>query len=209
MRRVKALSIAAQPGEPLAVWFSPLQAGASAREQRFECASFGDRVSGRCWWPAGATAGLVLAVHDLARDKNDADLVAAAASWAAAGLATAAIDLPLHGERHNAKLSRRAVAERASGAAVDLALWHGLVAQAVRDLARALDALATRGVLPRVGCVAFGNAAEIALAFASLDVRVAQVAAVGAPQPIGAGFPGAAEKTLAWLSRPDDLVLAP
>lgn len=202
-----ALSIAAQPGEPLAAWFSPERRDASARQQRFECASFGDRVSGRCWWPERAASQLVLAVHDLARDKDDAALAGAAATWSAAGLATAAIDLPLHGERHNAKLSRRAVAASSPGARADLALWHGLLAQAVRDLARALDALATRGPLPPVACVGFGGSAEIALAFASLDPRVARAAAIGLPRAVALDLGPQPAKTLAWLARPGDLVL--
>jgi hypothetical protein len=164
-----ALSIEAQSGEPLAAWFSPERKGAGAREQRFECASFGDRVSGRCWWPERAVAGLVLAVHALGRDKNDAALANAAASWSVAGFATAAIDLPLHGERHNAKLSQRAVAASAPGAQADLALWQGLLAQAVRDCAPSTRS--RRAARCTVTCVAFGDAAGIALAFASLDAR--------------------------------------
>jgi len=203
---MRALSIEAQTGEPLAAWFSSERKG--AREQRFECASFGDRVSGRCWWPERAAAGLVLAVHALGRDKNDAALANAAASWSFAGFATAAIDLPLHGERHNAKLSQRAVAASAPGAQADLALWQGLLAQAVRDLARALDALATRGPLPPVACVAFGDSAGIALAFASLDARVARAAAIGSPRAFPLDLGAIPAKTLAWMERPGDLVSA-
>ena len=205
---MNALSIEAQSGEPLAAWFSPERKGAGAREQRFECASFGDRVSGRCWWPERAPAGLVLAIHALGRDKNDAALANAAASWSVAGFATAAIDLPLHGERHNAKLSQRAVAASAPGAQADLALWQGLLAQAVRDLARALDALATRGPLPPVACVAFGDAAGIALAFASLDARVARAAAIGSPRTFPLDLGANPAKPLAWMARPGDLVSA-
>jgi len=204
---VHALSIAAQPGEPLAAWFSPVRRDGSARQQRFECASFGDRVSGRCWWPEREARLLVLAVHELARDKDDAALATAAASWAGADFGTAAIDLPLHGERHNAKLSRRAVAASAPGAQADLALWQGLLGQAVRDLARALDALETRGPLPPVACIAFGGSATIALAFASLDARVARAAAIGSPRTLALDLGAQPAKALAWLARPGDLVL--
>jgi hypothetical protein len=197
------LSIAPPPGEPLAAWFSAPRREGALQAQRFECASHGDLVSGRCWWPAGAPRALALAVHELARDKDDPAVGAAAAAWGAAGIATAAIDLPLHGERHNAKLSRRALAARAESHP-DHRLWRGLVAQAVRDLARALDALATRGALAPVACVAFGDAAPIATAFAQLDARVGQVAAIGSPRPL----PASAAKALAWLSRPDDLSIA-
>lgn len=200
------LSIAPVPGEQLAAWFSTeRRLPDGSREQRFECASGGDLVSGRCWWPEKPPRVLVLALHDLSRDKTDPALVAAAAVWTKAGAATAAIDLPLHGERHNAKLSPRAVAASAPGATADLALWRGLVVQGVRDLARALDALATRAPLPRLACVAFGDAAPIAAAFASADRRVAELAAIGAPRPISSEHAPLAAKPLAWLARPDDL----
>jgi hypothetical protein len=206
---VSSLSIAARPGEPLAPWFSSERAGAAGVwERRFELSSFGDRVGGRCWRPEGTARGLVLAVHALGRDKGDPDLAAAAQVWARAGLGSAAIDLPLHGERHNAKLSRRAVAASAPGAAADLALWHGLVAQAVRDLARALDALATQSPLPPCACVGFADSAPIALAFASLDPRVASAAALGAARPIALELGSVPAKPLVWLARPDDLRLA-
>ena len=203
-----ALSIAPQPGEPLAAWFSPEQRLALTREQRFECASFGDRVSGRCWYPQQPPAGIVLAVHELARSKDDPALAEAARVWAAAGWATAAIDLPLHGERHNAKLSRRALAASAPDAEADRELWLGLFTQALHDLARALDALATRGPLPAVACVGFGDSAQVALAHASLDARVQFVAAIGAPRPVVVELAGRELKLLAWIARPDDLLLA-
>ena len=209
-----ALSIAAQPGEPLAAWFSPLRGGAAlrgsagVREQRFECASRGDLVSGRCWWPAETAGALVIAVHDLARAKDDPALAAAAAAWAAARAATAAIDLPLHGERHNAKLTPRAIAGARSGREADFALWRALLEQAVRDLARALDALATRGALPPVACVAFGDSAPIAQAFASLDSRVTHAAAIGDARPSAPDLRSATAKPLVWLARPGDLTLA-
>jgi hypothetical protein len=205
---VNALSIAAQAGEPLAAWFSPETPLARAAGQRFECASYGDRVSGRWWRPDGIASALVLAVHDLGRDKDDPALAAAAQTWARAGWATAAIDLPLHGERHNAKLTRRAIAASAPGAHADRALWLGLLAQGVRDLARALDALATRGPLPPVVCLGFGDAAAIALAFAGLDARVRQTAAIGTPRDSAAPAGAHAAKPLAWIARPDDLRLA-
>ncbi len=205
---MNALSIAAPPGEPLAPWFSAEARGAQGVEQRFECTSCGDRVSGRSWRPDSAARALVLAVHALASHKQDPAVSAAARRWSNAGWATAAIDLPLHGERHNAKLSRRAIAASTPGAESDRALWQGLVAQAVRDLARALDALATREPLPLVACVGFGDAAPIALAFASLDARVGRVAAIGTPREIAVELGAHPRKTLAWIAQPDDLLLA-
>lgn len=201
---MSGLSIAPLPGERLAAWFSPERRAAGGREQRFECASAGDVVSGRCWWPDAPPRALVLAVHDLARGKDEPALGAAAAVWSRAGAATAAIDLPLHGERFNAKLTPRAVAASAPGATADLPLWRGLLAQSLRDLARTLDTLATRAALPRVVCVAFGASAPIAAAFSSLDRRVAAAAAIGAPRALP---PELAANPLDWLARPDDLSL--
>lgn len=201
-------SIAPRPGEPLAAWFSPERREGSAFAARFECASFGDRVSGRVWRPEATATGLVVAVHDLGRDARDPDLAAAACAWALRGAATIAIDLPLHGERHNAKLSARALAARADASSRDRALWLGLVAQAVRDLARALDALATRGPLPPATCVAVGEALPIALAYAGLDARIGAVAALGARAVRDLDRSALGAKPLAWLERPDDLSLA-
>lgn len=199
------LSIAARPGEPLAAWFGAEARAGDLIAQVFECTSFGDRVVGRVWRSERATPdALVLVLHALGSHKGDAALAAAARVWARAGAATAAIDLPLHGERHNAKLSRRAVEGARGETSRDRALWQGLVAQAVRDLARALDALATLGPLPPVSCVAFGDSAPIAQAFAGLDGRVGRVAALG---PRRAGPPADPANPLRWLARPDDLEL--
>ncbi len=203
------LSIAATPGEPLSPWFSAHRTLAGVRVQRFECASRGDRVSGMLWRPgADGKAPLVLAVHALSRGASDPQVAAAARAWASAGWATAAIDLPLHGERHNAKLSRRAVAaaETPAASAADRELWRGLLAQAVRDLARALDALiASGGIDPaRIASVAFGDSAPIARAHASLDARIRAAAALGVER--AAEIESAPAKPLSWLARPDDLL---
>jgi hypothetical protein len=56
----------------------------------------------------------------------------------------ASIDFPLHGERASAKLSERLLASLAPGAPEGgAALWLAFGAQAVVDLGRALDAVAT------------------------------------------------------------------
>lgn len=203
---VNELSIAPQRGEPLAAWFSAESRSSGVTEQRFECASHGDRVTGLWWRPeSGIPPRCVLAVHDLSASKQADAIVAAARMWAGAGYATAAIDLPLHGERHNAKLSPRAVAAAASSASPDRGLWRGLLSQAVRDLARTLDALATRGPLPPVACVGFGDAAAVARAYARLDPRIRLAAGIGAIRVSGLEEGGPATKPLLWLARPDDL----
>ena len=204
------LSIAATPGEPLCAWFSAERQVAGVREQRFECTSHGDRVSGKLWRPeARAEHPLVLAVHELAHAASDPSLEAAARCWAASGWATAAVDLPLHGERHNAKLSRRAIAAAGDAGAIasDRELWRGLVAQSVRDLARALDALLASDGFDAAGIasVAFGSSAPIARAHANLDARVRCVAAIGT-EPASEAESREHAKALSWLARPDDLI---
>jgi alpha-beta hydrolase superfamily lysophospholipase len=200
------LTLAPTPAEPLAPWFSPERRGDVLTEQRFELNSAGDLVSGRCWRPDRAASELVLAIHELGRGKDDAAIAEAAAAWGTRGAMTAAIDLPLHGERVNAKLLPRAITAAAGATGdADAALWRSLLAQALRDLARTLDALATREPLPAVSCVAFGGgSAPIALAFASLDPRVARVAAVGPARSIALDLGARGAKALAWLARPDD-----
>jgi hypothetical protein len=206
---VQPLSIAKPPGEPLAPWFAAPQHGDGVSLQRFECTSRGDRLAGRIWSPSSGPSREppVLALHELGRDARDALLDAAARGWARAGLTTVAIDLPLHGERRNAKLSARAIAGSAGGA--DAALWHSLLAQAVCDLARALDALAERGGAPiaRAASAAFGASATIALAHAQLDARIECVAAIGSPAPVAPSSPApSGTKAIHSLARPDDLV---
>lgn len=167
-------------------------------------------MSGLLWRPAAdANQPLVLAVHELARAASDPSIESAARIWAKAGWATAAIDLPLHGERHNAKLSRRAVsAASASNAnSADRELWRGLLAQGVHDLARALDAVLTHGGFDatRIASVAFGSSAPIALAHARLDARVRSLTAIGAAHAAAAES-AAPAKALSWIARPDDLL---
>ena len=109
-------SIERDPGEPLAPWFSAERAHAGVREQRFECASGGDLVSGRRWLPAAPARALVLAAHELGRNTHDAALAEAAASWAARGIATAAISVARQSLRKmkTTKTARRAPSRSAS-----------------------------------------------------------------------------------------------
>jgi hypothetical protein len=184
-------------------WLSRPQVLTAHSEQRFECDSHGDRVGGRLWLPRGAgRERLLLALHPLGGSAGDSGVANIAAGCAAAGFAVAAIDLPLHGERHNAKLSRRAVAAAsASESAPDASLWSGLVAQAARDLAQVLAALAA--VVPaRAAVAAFAGTLPIALAHARANSSIERVFAIAAQAP------EAAEKSVVSLARPDDLPAA-
>jgi dienelactone hydrolase len=185
---VRELTITAATGEPLSAWLGPERARGAATERRFELTSRGDRVGGRLWQPLGAArAPWLLGIHDLGSAAGDPALAEIALHFARSGRAFAAIDLPLHGERTNAKLSRRAIAA-GSGAApetaiANLALWEGLVRQAVHDLARALDALAAAApaLAPaRVASLGIGLGADIAAKHAALDLRVERAIWLGA-----------------------------
>jgi dienelactone hydrolase len=135
-----------QPAEPIAALFSDREAPpglAPIRAQRFEYTSRGDRVMGRLLLPptSDGPRPLALVGHGAGGSKDAPYLDAAVGPWVRAGAAVASIDFPLHGERASAKLSARLLGGLAPGSAADpLLLDFG--AQAVRDLERALDALA-------------------------------------------------------------------
>jgi dienelactone hydrolase len=139
--------------EPLGLFSSPLPTPESfgdVRCRRFEFACRGDRVPGRLLLPnrSNGPSPVVLLQHGLGGCK-EAPCMDAAASWVHEGAAVASIDLPLHGERASAKLSQRLLdsVERSLGGsqldAVSSMLWVEFARQAVLDLRRALDALAT------------------------------------------------------------------
>jgi dienelactone hydrolase len=135
------------PAEPLGALFHerPAPAGlAPLRCERFEYTSRGDRVSGRLLLPAerGGPRPLVLVGHGAGGSKEVPYLDAAVGPWVRGGAAVASIDFPLHGERASAKLSERLLASLAPGAGREDPLWLDFALQAVRDLERALDALA-------------------------------------------------------------------
>jgi hypothetical protein len=197
---VRELSIAAA-SEPLSTWLGPARTSGGALARRFELTSRGDRVGGWLWRPVKAPAFWLAAAHDLGASAGDPALATAALALAQAGLGVAAIDLPLHGERGNAKLSRRAIAA-GSGATpeasdADRALWLALAQQAASDLARTLEALAEAEprALP-VASLGIGRGAGVAALHAALDARVRAAVSVGARES------GPAEtRAEAWLAR--------
>jgi dienelactone hydrolase len=139
--------------------------------------SRGDRVSARRWLPNGtAPFPWVLLVHD-AGDSKDLDVGAAVQGF---GLAFAGIDLALHGDRANAKLSKPLMADLQAGRA------GGLTAEFVRqsfaDLAGAIETLsdAGGGDPRRLGLAGFGTGAALAAAFAVAEPRVLALAMIDA-----------------------------
>jgi len=170
--------------EPLGLWRH--RAGPPAelpdlRAERIEFSSRGDRVTGRLWIPKRTDGGLALVLlqHRAASSAGDAETVSAAAQLAPRGAAVAAIDLPLHGARGDAKLGTRLLRALAGEHdAAPAALVEEFARQAVVDLERALDALIPLPEIDaeRVGFVGFGLGAQLGAAFCGLDPRVRAVA---------------------------------
>ena len=167
-----------ESGEPLDPWLgdeSPATDLAGARQQRFELTSRGDRVPGRLLLPApaGAPHPLVLLQHGLGGSKDAPYVLAAAGPWVRAGAAVAAIDFPLHGERASAKLPPDLLRGFVGIAGAPSTLLLGLVRQAVTDLRRTLDVLATHPRLDasRVAYAGFSMGAMLGALFCAADAR--------------------------------------
>jgi hypothetical protein len=148
-----------------------------AAGERFEGVSRGDHVPGRLWLGAGAgRRPLVLVAPALGAGKDASEVAALCRALASEGLAAAAIDLPLQGERASTKLSARlaACASRAERGGRDALLWDEFVRQAALDLGAARAALARRREIEpaRAACVAFEPGAAAAAAWAASEPAV-------------------------------------
>jgi alpha-beta hydrolase superfamily lysophospholipase len=136
-----------------------------ASEERFEVVSRGDPVPVRLWLgtdPAPRASAVL--VHALGSGKDAREVEALARRLAAAGLAAAAIDLPLHGDRASRKLSARlAACGAAPRTASDRLLFEEFLRQAALDLAAVRRALARRASLGAgpVACVAHASAGAV------------------------------------------------
>lgn len=146
--------------------------------QRFEVSSRGDLVPGLLWC-GGARRALVVIAPAPGLGKAAPSVAALGSALAGRGLAAAALDLPLQGERASAKLSARIArcAEHGPASPTDHLLWEEFVRQAAHDLTAALDALRRRGELARlpVACAAHPRASAAAEAWARDDERVRAV----------------------------------
>lgn len=164
------------PDEPLGLSAHPAappESLADLRVVRFEFSSRGDRIPGRLLLPreGDAPLPLILLEHG-ARGSKQADYMdATAGPWARRGAAVASIDLPLHGERADRKLTARLLEAVYSGRAPELV--RDFVRQGVLDLRRALDAVAE---LPRVDATrtayaAFSLGAIVGASLCAVDPR--------------------------------------
>ena len=145
---------------------------------RFALISRGDPVGGRLWLGAGLARPLVLVTPPLGSATDAPAVAALCAALAAAGLAAAALDLPLQGERASRKLSARLAASAShERSTADQRLWDAFLRQAALDLAAAVRELGTRREVDarRLGCVAFEPGAEAALAWAEREPRARAV----------------------------------
>jgi dienelactone hydrolase len=145
--------------------------------EAFEAVSRGDFVLGLLWLgPGSGPRPLVLITPPIGSGKHAIEIRALCRTLSQQGLAAAAIDLPLQGERASTKLSDRLTqcATRSERAASDRLLWDEFLRQSALDIAAATEALVRRPeILPeRLACVAFEPGAEAGAGWASRDPRV-------------------------------------
>jgi hypothetical protein len=168
----------------------------------FEFVSRGDPVAGRLWsGPSGSRRPLVLVAPGLGSSQRAPEVEALCAALVHAGLAAAAIDLPLAGERASRKLSARLLdcALRRERSAADERLWAEFVRQTSSDLAAAAEALAGHRDLAAdaLGLVAFEPGGEAAAGWAARDPRVRSVQRLAADAPAAEIARGLRERLLA------------
>jgi dienelactone hydrolase len=181
------------------------------RTHRFEIVSRGDFVPGWLHLPpdaAEAPLPLLLVQHGLGESRSTAAFEFTS-DWARAGLAVAAIDLPLHGERSSPKLSERlaeGLARVRRGEPLDTqtrALVEEFARQSTSDLIRSLDALLARDEIAsdRVGFLGFDLGAVIGCYLLAHDARPRAAALIGA----GAGGSLPALDPASWLARASEV----
>lgn len=167
-------------GEPLALTVREAATARGVRTLRFEYSSRGDRVPGLLLLPADRRGPLplVLLQHGAGGSKESDYLDAARLPWVRGGAAVASIDLPLHGERANAKLGARLLASIAARVAGERdgpggGLLRDFVRQALRDLIRAVDALETRPEIDadRIAYAGFSLGAIVGALYCPADAR--------------------------------------
>lgn len=176
----------------------PPDAYPELRALSFAFSSRGDRVPARLLLPASGTGDdesgtrdgrgpypVVLLQHGAGGSKESAYLDAAAGPWARRGLAVAAFDFPLHGERADAKLSQLLLADFARASALGgtgevpgLGLAEEFARQARSDCAQALHALAAMPAIDptRIGYAGFSLGAILGVGFCATDPRPRAVA---------------------------------
>ena len=184
-------------GEPLALWVREVAAPSTpgVRSLRFEYSSRGDRVPGILLLPAERRGPLplVLLQHGAGGSKESDYLDAARLPWVRGGAAVASIDLPLHGERANAKLGALllgSIAARSAGERDGAGgLLRDFVRQALCDLGRALDALETRPEIDadRIAYAGFSLGAIVGALYCPTDARPRAAALALAGGSLGAG----------------------
>ncbi len=168
-------------------FWSETEVGSGTRSEtrrlRFELDSRGHWVPGRLDLPPSAHGALplVLVQHGAGSSKDDPILTPVVTPWVERGAAVARIDLPLHGERRDPKLSARvlaAVAPGASPSALDQQLWTDLHEQVVADLRRTVAALSARPEIDpgRIGFVGFSLGAMLGAAFCAAEPQIRAIA---------------------------------
>jgi dienelactone hydrolase len=195
------------PGEPLSLWQRPVPTPAAAaglRVQEFEYSSRGARVPGRLLLPAEGNGPfpLVILQHGARGSKEAPYMLPAGAPWARAGAAVASIDLPLHGERRNAKMTGLLLAAlglEGTPTPAGRTIFDEFVRQAVIDLRRLVD---VAGGLPQV------DAKNVVFAGLSLGSIVGATYVAHDPRPRaaalalgGGGFGGPSSDPARYVHR--------
>ena len=161
-------------------------AGAVTRCFEFSCR--GDRVPLTLISPESGPSRATLLVQPLPGDPAGLPGLRGLRSCLGAGVALAAIELPLFGSRRSPKLSKKltsAVASCARGETVgetSLILWTEFVRQSVLELRRALDVL---DEIPDV------RAEPVAFAGVGLGASVGAIACAADERPVGCVLVGA------------------
>lgn len=156
---------------------------------------------------------LLVVAHDAGGSSSSPEL-RPIASWAAAGIALVAIDLPLHGHRASAKLSERlitSIARQDRGETLDpnsAVLVEEFRRQATIDLIRTVDALLGLGDFDpkRVGFLGLGLGARLGRVLLDWDDRLC--AAMLVDDSTHARAATAASPATSPPSRPDPSALS-
>lgn len=182
--------------EPLGLWRREAPAPQQPPARRtieFDYTSRGDRVPALLRLPTGGSGPfpLVMLQHGAIGAKDAPYMDPILTPWVRGGAAVASIDFPLHGERANPKLAALllgALGLQGKPTPAGRVVLREFVRQAVLDLQRALDVLATFPEIDatRVGYAGLSLGSIVGATYCAIDPRPRAAAlALG-----GAGFGG-------------------
>ncbi|NNL84778.1 MAG: hypothetical protein HKP27_03955 [Myxococcales bacterium] len=185
-------------------WFDRERTGECHRLQHFEWNSRGSRVVADLVTPAASTSPLPLVVlcGPTGISRGDSIVTRQAQRIADLARAVAVVELPLHGERGNPKLTPRLLASVNPGSSdnpLDAHLWSDLLDQTESDLRGALDVLAgaSKAEVSRTVFVGTGLGAALGVPFCLHEPRVRACVLAGLTDLVPALDPASAIRGLA------------